>query len=773
MRLPAGGNTSMAFKRTWHRAARRAGRVQIGDAVRTYATVQRTPTVRSARPVRPRSAATSPAQSRTARLPNEIDAANARRAIRRTLELVEHEDPTVRSRTPASPVIRLQQLVGNGSILSLLQALNNVDARITFSQALESARGGGEPLPRQLRAEMEQRLGADLASVRGHRGLRAGRLTAARQAVTRQAPGRLLQRACACGKHEGNGGECEGCQEERPDTLQRSTVGADLAGAEAPPIVHDVLRSSGKPLDEATRAHMEPRFGHDFSHVRIHTDSRAAESVRAVNAQAWTVGNHIAFGTAPYCPATTDGAQILAHELAHTIQQRGTSTNHLVIGTSDDVHEREASRVADTIETARTGEILSPVNEPRVMRTHLFTSTISMKHRLLRSRTFRVAKGGVVVSASAVYQRLGTPECSVGEYHMTLMKAEWFDDSYGTCVFPQGRPVRHEWAGLPDGDYYLDIWTNNTNPYCDLVGDIVVEEQAGLREPSCTVQPPGPLDTLQSALEIAGFVPVLGPFADAVNAGIYGIRGDWVNAGISAVSIIPVFGDAASVARIGARTAVKIEGSAISLLGKDAIAAGLKDAKATRRAVTEAAEDVAGRSGRRVDPEIDDMVTRGIREEATVTTRPVPRPRPQAPPAREAASAARSSFDTVRPEYARRLGVGPGGQVHHAIELQVLDRYPGALRALDLNDFSNMRGIATERVGRRQLHNSKIREIWDRHYRAMDAEIAQRGLRRGTEEYNDFVRTYLHNGRDEIDYVLGQFFTEYRKGLTWTRKNAP
>jgi Domain of unknown function (DUF4157) len=65
--------------------------------------------------------------------------------------------------------------------------------------------------------------------------------------------------------------------------LQRAAVTATPVN-DTPPVVHDVLRSSGQPLNEATRAFMEPRFGHDFSHVRVHTDGKAAEAARAVNA---------------------------------------------------------------------------------------------------------------------------------------------------------------------------------------------------------------------------------------------------------------------------------------------------------------------------------------------------------------------------------------------------------------------------------------------------------------------------------------------------------
>ncbi|MGA2292074.1 DUF4157 domain-containing protein [Bradyrhizobium sp.] len=130
-----------------------------------------------------------------------------------------------------------------------------------------------------------------------------------------------LRRICACG------GECPRCQTEKPDQapahLRTSHVGSgDLESTVAPPIVHEVLRSPGQPLDAATRAFMEPRFGHDFSRVRVHTDARAAASAEAVHARAYTVGSNVAFGANQYAPANARGRELLAHELAHTIQQQ-------------------------------------------------------------------------------------------------------------------------------------------------------------------------------------------------------------------------------------------------------------------------------------------------------------------------------------------------------------------------------------------------------------------------------------------------------------------
>jgi hypothetical protein len=85
----------------------------------------------------------------------------------------------------------------------------------------------------------------------------------------------------------------------------------------------DAMRGGGAPLDPATRAFMEPRFGHDFSQVRVHTDARAATVARSLDALAFTVGNDIAVAPGQYRPESDEGRALLAHELTHTLQQTG------------------------------------------------------------------------------------------------------------------------------------------------------------------------------------------------------------------------------------------------------------------------------------------------------------------------------------------------------------------------------------------------------------------------------------------------------------------
>jgi hypothetical protein len=166
----------------------------------------------------------------------------------------------------------------------------------------------------------------------------------------------ILQRKCACGQHTAPGSECEECRQKREGTMQRAAVNSVPVNENGVlPIVHEVLSSPGQPLDAGTRAFMEPRFRFDFSQVRVHTDARAAESARVVNALAYTVGRDVVFGEGEYEPGTSEGRRLLAHELVHTIQQSqgwaedASMMNAMQSSEPGVVYEREADQVAERV----------------------------------------------------------------------------------------------------------------------------------------------------------------------------------------------------------------------------------------------------------------------------------------------------------------------------------------------------------------------------------------------------------------------------------------
>jgi hypothetical protein len=120
-------------------------------------------------------------------------------------------------------------------------------------------------------------------------------------------------------------------------------------------IVKEVLRSPGTPLDPAVRALMETRFGREFGRVRMHTDEVAAASAWALGASAYTVGTHIVFGKGRYHPGTRFGLWLLAHELAHVVQQGGEGSLPPLGPTgAGNALEREADQTADSVTAGRS-----------------------------------------------------------------------------------------------------------------------------------------------------------------------------------------------------------------------------------------------------------------------------------------------------------------------------------------------------------------------------------------------------------------------------------
>jgi hypothetical protein len=107
-------------------------------------------------------------------------------------------------------------------------------------------------------------------------------------------------------------------------TLQRKAINADvLFDADKGSSVTMMPQGAGKPLSRETREFMEDRFNINFDHVRVHSDSKAADNALALNARAYTIGSDIIFGAAEYRPETQEGQRLLAHELVHVVQQTG------------------------------------------------------------------------------------------------------------------------------------------------------------------------------------------------------------------------------------------------------------------------------------------------------------------------------------------------------------------------------------------------------------------------------------------------------------------
>jgi hypothetical protein len=345
--------------------------------------------------------------------------------------------------------------------------------------------------------------------------------------------------------------------------------------AAVPVAVLDVVSTPGRPLDPASRAFMEPMFGRSFGDVRIHDDGRAADSAAEIRAEAYTLGRHVVFGAGRYAPSTEIGRRLLAHELAHIVQQ-------------DD-------------------------GGPALMRKALpFESKFILRQRVLKGRTrFDVKTGAIAVTGDArwhIYGDQAAPgrqtrrskdACGTPDYQISVTQERSLrDQDYGTCSFSATGPTRRVWNALPGDTYYLTIFLpDSNNPYCSLEGAVTVEELANFTGKTCTEQPATLLELLHEGLNLAGLLPALGAGPDLINAGIYLIEGNWKDAGFSAAMALPFLGDGFYAAKVGDKLVIKADEAAVKRLGSEGIAKAMKEAKAGVKTAEKAEVKAAGKTG--------------------------------------------------------------------------------------------------------------------------------------------------------------------------------
>ncbi len=150
--------------------------------------------------------------------------------------------------------------------------------------------------------------------------------------------------------------KCAACEEEdKQQTLQTKPAGpASAVPAVAPAQVHEVVGQNGRALDAATRAFFEPRFGIDLSNVRVHTEGHAGAAARSVGARAFAVGEHIVFAPGAFAPASSSGRHLLAHELAHVVQQRGGAPGRVRRAPPDKVCDPPVGPLAQPTHVSQT-----------------------------------------------------------------------------------------------------------------------------------------------------------------------------------------------------------------------------------------------------------------------------------------------------------------------------------------------------------------------------------------------------------------------------------
>jgi outer membrane protein OmpA-like peptidoglycan-associated protein len=237
--------------------------------------------------------------------------------------------------------------------------------------------------------------------------------------------GSILRRKCDCGGTPSPTGECQECSKKK---LQPKIVDSGPASqhsifnsqsSKAPPIVHEVLRSTGQQLPATSRVFMEQRFGNDFSQVRVHTDARAAESARVVNALAYTVGQHVVFATGRFAPETNSGRSLLAHELAHTVQQSGNlPAADLEVGVPTGPLEEAAARASGSALAGRRPQpqILAAVRLQRQSAAGLSTP---LSEGLVENASSHLASA----LGSATLEGFGTGSSQLTPRHLAEIRA--------------------------------------------------------------------------------------------------------------------------------------------------------------------------------------------------------------------------------------------------------------------------------------------------------------------------------------------------------------
>ena len=188
------------------------------------------------------------------------------------------------------------------------------------------------------------------------------------------------------------------------------------------------MNGGGSPLSNTTRAFFEPRFGVDFSQVRVHTDSRAADTSNSINAKAFTVGRNIAFGPGRYAPQSREGQQLLAHELTHIVQQGAASTRINTVQRQEatldepvfEPSEAKLEEMEDEGEAVGQQGVVEPDEgtylwpEPEPSKEQKFIALLPMNTRVFVDRKVESGRYSVYVEKHQRGQALPVPEDTHG-----------------------------------------------------------------------------------------------------------------------------------------------------------------------------------------------------------------------------------------------------------------------------------------------------------------------------------------------------------------------
>lgn len=269
--------------------------------------------------------------------------------------------------------------------------------------------------------------------------------------------------------------KCAHCEEEEKLQRKENTTQPTEAGSETSSYIHS-LSSKGSPLSKETRSFFEPRFGYDFSDVKVHTDAVAAKSAHGINALAYTSGNNIVFNENQFSPESDSGKKLLAHELMHVVQQGASKSFQKIFRSVN--YNKPAFTTTNAVSTLINGgsvALTTPtVNGSRLPDDFKKAGEIIFKAFKLDNNTASIKPKGKnnvcsydepVVNISADISIIDAPSGSAWNGYTD---ANNFSTSIADCKNKGNVPV--EITGNPDaGSVYKKIKNNEMEHYDDLV----------------------------------------------------------------------------------------------------------------------------------------------------------------------------------------------------------------------------------------------------------------------------------------------------------------
>ncbi len=607
---------------------------------------------------------------------------------------------------------------------------------------------------------------------------------------------------------------------------------------------------SGRHLDSDTRNVMESRFGHDFSRVRIHTDAQAAASTASVGAIAYTVGRDVFFGAERYRPQTAGGRALLAHELAHVVQQRNANPAPSTLSDASPAMEAEAGLASSSflgsagpIAVHQTSEVALARAEEEPSLSKESTTVINIQETIDTIEGWQLGLAGYTADSNVAFQiatffpffflellrravQLGNLLFGVTELQsvadtlfdeaksvgqkikaaiwgvviiiMDLLMVGGIAERVGVWLGSLGKvgwinAVRIAITG------FLDTVFATAKEWIPLLRRIWVYAKMARRWVGRLIDKVVTSPTWQRMEETA-LTPVdwrsLRSLGDEFAAGVRArieqlapkletevVTQEAMDVTRSAAPVDPYWQQlqqerALEFTPDPAFESAITESSAVEGVSSQASTSPLVDLEPTLQAEVNLTKTPAKPRGFNADLSIGGQAKAGRQVKAGGMSNLVPTVRESVrrPPSRyltdylqrygltfgAEGKAAREAFNGMRPSIAEALRMR-GGDIHHAIELQVLDYYPGVFTAEELNLLSNMRGIPTESLVAggptgKQLHNSVIRKELDQVYKTLDDVIEKGGYQPRNPDYDALVRKTLEDARRSIDLKYGEYF---------------